>query len=67
MIDDRDSLLENLEELKARHRRMDREIEDLSELSPFNQLKIQRLKKEKLKLKDAIITLESELYPDIIA
>ncbi len=37
------------------------------ETVPFDQIKLQRLKKRKLILKDQIIQLESRLLPNIIA
>jgi hypothetical protein len=37
------------------------------EQAPFDQLRVQRLKKRKLLLRDQIQRLESELLPDIIA
>jgi hypothetical protein len=42
-------------------------IARLSEHAPFDQLRLQRLKKRKLLLKDEILRIESELLPDIIA
>ena len=56
-----------LEELRTEHRDLDAAIQSMSQTSPFNQLQIQRLKKRKLVLKDAITKLESHLVPDIIA
>jgi hypothetical protein len=56
-----------LEELRSEHRDLDEVIQRLAESSPFNQLQIQRLKKRKLALKDAITQIESKLLPDIIA
>lgn len=56
-----------LDTLKERHRGIDIKINDLID-SPFqDQLRLLRLKKEKLQLKDQIVALESEIYPDIIA
>ncbi len=56
-----------LDFLKEQHRNIDIKINDLIE-SPFqDQLRMMRLKKEKLQLKDQIVALESEIYPDIIA
>lgn len=62
----RNKLLEMLESLKDEHRTLDNEITAVTHI-PFNQLRVQRLKKRKLQLRDRIIKLESELYPDIIA
>ena len=53
--------------LKERHRRLDRELIDL-QLQPLaDQLHVRRLKREKLRLRDAIETLKDELIPDIDA
>jgi hypothetical protein len=56
-----------LDSLKERHRDIDVQIKELID-SPFqDQLRMMRLKREKLQLKDQIVMLESEIYPDIIA
>ena len=49
------------------HRDLDDAIEALSGQVGFDQLRVQRLKKRKLWLKDMISLLEDELKPDIIA
>lgn len=56
-----------LKTLKAEHRAMDMEVKALIENGAMDQLKIARLKKEKLALKDRISRLEDQLTPDIIA
>lgn len=66
MIEDRESLLRRLHELRSEHRDLDTVIARL-EGSISDQLQTQRLKKRKLKLKDEIAWLESRLVPDIIA
>lgn len=60
---DQRHLLSKLTELRVAHRDLDAVIQQ----APADQLLIQRLKKRKLKLKDEISKLESELLPDIIA
>jgi len=60
-------LRERLKELVSEHRDLDDMIARLVEETPFDQLKVQRLKKRKLKLKDEIARIESKLVPDIIA
>jgi hypothetical protein len=60
-------LQRRLVELKTEHRDLDDVIARLAERQPFDQLQIQRLKKRKLQLKDAISQVESRLLPDIIA
>ncbi|MEO8004140.1 MAG: DUF465 domain-containing protein [Betaproteobacteria bacterium] len=56
-----------LEVLKIEHRDLDDVIERLSYDPKLDQLKMQRLKKRKLLLKDQISTLERQLVPDISA
>ncbi|MDO5529838.1 MAG: DUF465 domain-containing protein [Paracoccus sp. (in: a-proteobacteria)] len=58
-----------LEVLRREHRDLDEAIEALREKAPGGsaQLTLQRLKKQKLLLKDRIARLEDELTPDIIA
>ena len=56
-----------LHQLESEHRDLDDVIERLSEDKPFDQLKLQRLKKRKLALKDEIAKLRSRILPDIIA
>jgi hypothetical protein len=65
--EDIEELRHELEELRTEHRDLDDVIARVAEEAPFDQLRIQRLKKRKLKLKDEIARLESELLPDIIA
>lgn len=67
MLNDRDSLLRKLHELRSEHRDLDTVIARLSEHAPTDQLHLQRLKKRKLLLKDEIARLESRLIPDSIA
>ena len=67
MSEDEDRLNKRLEELRTEHRDLDEVIARLSEQVPFDQIKLQRLKKRKLVLKDQIARVESELLPDIIA
>lgn len=60
-------LLQELAELKQEHRELDLAIQDMAEKVEANQLDIKRLKKQKLRLKDAISRLESNLIPDLHA
>ena len=59
--------LERLRELRVSHRDLDYLIDRLQEDPMVDQLRIRRLKKRKLLLKDMIATLESELIPDLDA
>jgi hypothetical protein len=53
--------------LHIRHRALDTEITELV-LNPYqNELLLQRLKKEKLRIKDEIQWLKDELIPDLDA
>jgi hypothetical protein len=64
---DQETLKRRLAELRSEHRDLDDVIARVSELAPFDQLQVQRLKKRKLQLKDEIAKIESALLPDIIA
>ncbi len=64
---DRDALEAKLIELKTEHRDLDDVIARMGKQVPFDQLLMQRLKKRKLQLKDAISRLQAQLVPDIIA
>ena len=66
-MDDQEELRRLLEQLRIEHRDLDDVIARLTEKAPFDQLQLQRLKKRKLGLKDAIARLEDDLNPDIIA
>ena len=56
-----------LRELRVSHRDLDYLIDSLSHDPMVDQLRIRRLKKRKLLLKDMIAALESELIPDLDA
>ena len=56
-----------LKELRVAHRDLDIAISELSKNPHVDQLRIRRLKKQKLRLKDMIARLESELIPDLNA
>ena len=56
-----------LEELRIEHRDLDEVIAHLVETRHHDSMRIQRLKKRKLKLKDMISKVESELIPDLDA
>ena len=68
MIDDNlEDVRRQLAELRTEHRDLDDVISRVSEELPFDQLRLQRLKKRKLALKDELARLENALIPDIIA
>jgi hypothetical protein len=53
--------------LQAKHRALDVKINELHSYPYQNQILLQRLKKEKLRLKDAITRLKDEMIPDLNA
>jgi hypothetical protein len=54
-------------DLQAKHRALDMKIAELHSFPYQNQILLQRLKKEKLRLKDAIERLKDEMIPDLNA
>ena len=58
---------DRLRELRVNHRDLDYLIDSLSHDPMVDQLRIRRLKKRRLVLKDMITALESELIPDMDA
>ena len=63
----RQKLEARLKSLKQEHRELDSQIEVLTAQTGFDQIRVQRLKKRKLAIKDEISALENTLLPDIIA
>lgn len=66
-MDDFEEREVQLTELKNEHRDLDEVISDLTNSGPYDQIRLQRLKKRKLQLKDQISRLEDGMLPDIIA
>ena len=60
-------IAQKLAELRVEHRDLDEAINHLSEDAWLDQLQLRRMKKRKLKLKDWISQLESQLIPDLDA
>ncbi|MBW0156586.1 DUF465 domain-containing protein [Sedimentimonas flavescens] len=56
-----------LEVLRSEHRDLDEAIHALQQAGHPDQLRLVRLKKQKLALKDQIARIEDHLTPDIIA
>ncbi len=56
-----------LKELRVQHRDLDFAIAELAKNPHADQLRVNRLKKQKLRLKDMITRLESQLIPDLNA
>ena len=65
--DKEDKIKKSLESLIEEHSDLDDAITRLNEMVPFDQIKLQRLKKRKLTLRDEIQSLQSLIVPDIIA
>lgn len=62
-----EELGEMLAQMRSEHRNIDKEISAMIETGVTDMLKIQRMKKIKLSIKDQIAYLENMLTPDIIA
>ena len=56
-----------LMQLQARHRALDSRISEMQSYPYQNQILLQRLKKEKLRLKDTIQRLKNDMIPDLDA
>ena len=67
MTDHHSKIKNKLNDLISQHSELDDAIERINEVVPFDQIKLQRLKKRKLTLKDEIRNLKSKILPDIIA
>ncbi|MGB5275575.1 MAG: DUF465 domain-containing protein [Gammaproteobacteria bacterium] len=65
--DELNAIRKRVYELRLEHRDLDEAIEQLIALGTFEELKIKRMKKRKLQLKDTIARLEDQLIPDILA
>jgi len=66
-VDEQAQIEERLAALRLEHRDLDMAIAALTQTSGPDQLRLARLKKRKLALKDEIALLEDQLIPDIIA
>lgn len=64
---DETALKRRLSELQSEHRDLDDEVRALTMCGVVDQLKVMRLKRRKLVLKDEIFRIEDILNPDIIA
>lgn len=62
-----EELRERIAQLKLEHSDLDHAIDHLVHDASFEELKIKRLKKRKLQLKDQLARLENKLIPDILA
>jgi hypothetical protein len=59
------ALEKRLDYLREKHREIDTQVKDLDPRSDV--FLLNRLKKEKLSIRDEITRIEAELYPDIVA
>ncbi len=64
---DEAALRRKLEDLENEHRALDEEVQALTMCGVVDQLKVMRLKRRKLALKDEIFRVADLLNPDIIA
>jgi hypothetical protein len=64
---DNNEIVKLIADLKEEHRDLDQAIARMVEVPSMDQLRLTRLKKRKLKLKDWIAYLESRLIPDLDA
>jgi len=62
-----EDMLDLLSRLKKEHRAIDREIKAMFETGVTDMLKMRRMKKVKLAMKDKITFIENQITPDIIA
>ncbi|MEL6686050.1 MAG: DUF465 domain-containing protein [Pseudomonadota bacterium] len=62
-----EEILALIDRLKEEHRRIDQEIDALIETGVADMLKVKRMKKIKLSMKDQIAYLQNQVTPDIIA
>jgi len=65
--DTQEQIKSKIAALELEHRDLDDVIHNLEIRGDFDQLKLSRLKKRKLMLKDQIMSLNDKLLPDIIA
>ena len=61
------SPVERLALMQTQHRTLDQKIVELQSRPWQNQMLVQRLKKEKLRLKESIQRLKDEMIPDLNA
>ena len=66
-VETQEQILQQIAIMESEHSDLDAVIERLGGDLPFDQLKLQRLKKRKLFLKDEMTKLRSRILPDIIA
>jgi len=65
--EEEEAIRRELADLRQEHRDLDDAISMMAESGGIDTIRIQRMKKRKLALKDRIALLEDQLLPDIIA
>jgi hypothetical protein len=66
-LTDPSEIARKLVELKVEHRDLDEVIAEMAKSPASDELRIKRLKKRKLRIKDMIAYLENKLIPDLDA
>lgn len=66
-MNDEIALYRRLDDLRLQHRQLDSMIDQSGADSHISPLELQRLKRQRLALRDKIKEIEAILYPDIIA
>lgn len=66
-ITELDSLRAELKTLRCLHRELDQQITEKEQQVYADSLEVKRMKKHKLRLKETITRLESQLIPDLNA
>jgi hypothetical protein len=64
---DQNELRSRILNMRDQHEALNNEVDALAENGVVDQLKLARLKKEKLRIKDSLAALNDQLTPDIIA
>ena len=64
---DQQELRSRILAMRGEHEALNNEVDALTENGVADQLKLARLKKEKLRIKDSLAALNDQLTPDIIA
>ena len=67
MSEEQNKIKAKINELRKLHSELDIEISKIVKVIPVDQVMLQRIKKKKLKLKDEISKLSSNILPNIIA
>lgn len=57
----------HLDALSRKHRELDRAVTEMQESESFNDIELMRLKHERLKVKDEIVTFKRTLAKDILS